>query len=139
MDTYGQGFWCGSVIKNLPAMQKMQETPQVRSLSQEDPLEEGLATHSSILALENPIERGAWHTPVHRVAQGQTRLKWLSVYPCHTWTGLISSFCAPSPTTSSPKGQPLNPHPIAKDGTSNEAEAPLWALIFLGLLAPGHA
>ena len=71
MDAYGQGFRCGSVIKNLPAMEKTQETPQVRSLSQEDPLEEEMATHSSILALENPIERGAWHTPVHRVAKSQ--------------------------------------------------------------------
>ena len=34
------------MIKNLPAMQET----QVRSLGQEDPLEEGVATHSSILA-----------------------------------------------------------------------------------------
>ena len=39
-------FPVGSVIKNLPTMQGT----QVRSLSQEDPLEEGMATHSSILA-----------------------------------------------------------------------------------------
>ena len=43
----------GSVIKNLPAMQEMQET-QVLSLSQEDPLEVGTATHSSILAWRIP-------------------------------------------------------------------------------------
>ena len=36
-------------VKNLPAMQEIQET-QVRSLGQEDPLEEEMATHSSILA-----------------------------------------------------------------------------------------
>ena len=36
-------------VKNLPAMQEMPET-WVRSLSWEDPLEEGMATHSSILA-----------------------------------------------------------------------------------------
>ena len=35
--------------KNLPAMQETQEM-QVRSLGQEDPLEEEMATHSSILA-----------------------------------------------------------------------------------------
>ena len=34
------------LAKNLPAMQEI----QVRSLGQEDPLEEGMATHSSILA-----------------------------------------------------------------------------------------
>ena len=39
----------GSVVKSLPAMQGLQEM-QVRSLGQEDPLEEGMATHSSILA-----------------------------------------------------------------------------------------
>ena len=37
------------VVKNLPAMQEMQET-QVRSLGWEDPLEEGMATHSNTLA-----------------------------------------------------------------------------------------
>ena len=36
-------------VKNLPARQEMQET-QVQSLGWEDPLEEGMATHSNILA-----------------------------------------------------------------------------------------
>ena len=49
------GFPGGSVIRNLPAMQNT----QVQSLSQEDPLEEGMATHSSVV-LENPLDRGAW-------------------------------------------------------------------------------
>ena len=40
-------------VKNTPTMQKTQEG-QVRSLGQEDPLEEGLATHSSILAWRIP-------------------------------------------------------------------------------------
>ena len=44
------GFPGGSVVKNLPAKQKM----QVRSLGQEDPLEEGTTTNSSILAWEIP-------------------------------------------------------------------------------------
>ena len=38
------------MVKNLPAMQ---ETP-VRSQSQEDPLEKGMASHSSILAWRMP-------------------------------------------------------------------------------------
>ena len=37
------------VIKNLPAVLETQES-RVRSLGWEDPLEEGVATHSSILA-----------------------------------------------------------------------------------------
>ena len=43
----------GSAVKNLPAMQDSQET-QVQSLGQKDPLEEGTATHSSILAWRIP-------------------------------------------------------------------------------------
>ena len=38
------------MVKNLPAVQET----QVQSLSGEDPLEEGTATHSSILAWESP-------------------------------------------------------------------------------------
>ena len=41
------------VVKNLPAMQENQKT-QVPSLGGEDPLEEGMATHSSILAWRIP-------------------------------------------------------------------------------------
>ena len=37
------------MVKNLSAIQEMQET-WVQSLGQKDPLEEGMATHSSILA-----------------------------------------------------------------------------------------
>ena len=37
----------------------MQET-QVQSLGWEDPLEEGMATHSSILAWRIRMDRGAW-------------------------------------------------------------------------------
>ena len=37
------------MVKNLPVKRETQETP-VRSLSQEDPMEEGIAIHSSILA-----------------------------------------------------------------------------------------
>ena len=44
-----EGFSGGSEVKNLPAMQETQETC-VQSLGQEDPLEEGMAAHSSIHA-----------------------------------------------------------------------------------------
>ena len=40
-------------MKNLPSMQEPQET-KVQSLGQEDPLEEKMATHSSILARRIP-------------------------------------------------------------------------------------
>ena len=41
-----EGFPGGSAVKNLPAMQEM----QVQSLGEEDPLENEMATHFSILA-----------------------------------------------------------------------------------------
>ena len=47
------GFLSGSAVKNPPAMQEVQEMG-VRSLSQEDTLEEGMATYSSILAWRIP-------------------------------------------------------------------------------------
>ena len=43
----------GSVVKNPPAVQEMQET-QIQSLGREDPLESEMATHSSILAWKIP-------------------------------------------------------------------------------------
>ena len=66
-------------VKNLPTMQETQEM-RVQSLGQEDPLEEGLATHSSILAWEIPMERGAWWVSVHRIAQSWTQLKQFSMH-----------------------------------------------------------
>ena len=59
-------------VKNPPAMQETQET-WVRSLGREDPLEKEVATHSSIPAWI-PMDRGAWRTTVHGVAESQTRL-----------------------------------------------------------------
>ena len=48
---------------------------QAQSLGQEDPLEEGMATHSSILAWRIPMDRGAWQATLHGVTKNQTRLK----------------------------------------------------------------
>ena len=49
------------MVKNQPAMQET----WVRTLDWEDPLEEGMATHSSILAWRVPMNRGAWRDTVH--------------------------------------------------------------------------
>ena len=56
------------MVKNPPVMQELQET-WVRSLGQEDCLEEGMATHSSILAWRIPMDGGAWRAIVHGVAE----------------------------------------------------------------------
>ena len=53
------------MVKNPPAVQET----WIRSLVWEDPLEEGMATHSSILAWRIPVDRGAWQATVHRIAE----------------------------------------------------------------------
>ena len=59
-------FSGGSAVTNPPTMQETQEM-RVRSLGQEDPLEEGTATHSSILACRNPWrEEPGGHSPWDR-------------------------------------------------------------------------
>ena len=44
----------------------------VQSLGQEDPLEEGMATHSSVLAWRISMDRGAWRATVNGVSKSQT-------------------------------------------------------------------
>ena len=63
-------FLVAQMVKNLPAMLET----WVRSLGWEDPLEEGMAAHSTILAWRIPMDRGAWWATVRGVAESQTRL-----------------------------------------------------------------
>ena len=67
------GFPHGTMVKNLPATAG-DEDPQLQSLGQKDPLEEGMETHSSILAWKNSMGRGAWQATVHGVANSGTQL-----------------------------------------------------------------
>ena len=70
------GFPGGSAVKNLPAMQELQES-WVWSLGREDPLEEGMATHSSILPWRIP-----WTEELGRLqSRGSQRLR-------HDWNNL---------------------------------------------------
>ena len=56
------------LVKNLPTMRET----WVQSLGQEDPLQEGTAAHSSILAWIIPMDRGDWQATVHRVTKSHT-------------------------------------------------------------------
>ena len=56
------------MVKNLPAVQET----WVRSLGWEDPLKEGLATHSNILAWRIPMDRGTRRATVHGVVKSLT-------------------------------------------------------------------
>ena len=58
------------MVKNLYAKQET----WVRSLGLEDPLEEGMATHSSILTWRIPMDRRVWQATVHGVTKSWTRL-----------------------------------------------------------------
>ena len=58
------------MVKNLSAMWEA----WIRSLGQEDPPEKEMANHSSILAWEKPMDRGAWWATVHSFAKGRTQL-----------------------------------------------------------------
>ena len=62
------GFPSGPMVKNPLAKQET----QVCSLGREDPPEEGMAIHSSILAWEIPVDSGTWRVTVHGVEKSQT-------------------------------------------------------------------
>jgi len=46
--------------------------PGLDPWSREDPLEAGMATHSSVLAWRIPVDRGAWQAAVHGVTELDT-------------------------------------------------------------------
>ena len=66
-----QDSWASLVaqmVKNLPAVWET----WVRSLGGEDPLEQGMATHSSTLAWRILMDRGVWRATVHRCSKSRT-------------------------------------------------------------------
>ena len=64
----GRASLVAQMVKNPPAMRET----WVRSLGREDPLKEGMATHSSILAWRIPTDRGGWQATVHGVTKSCT-------------------------------------------------------------------
>ena len=56
------------MVKNQPSVWET----WVQSLAWEDSLEEGMATHSSILAWRIPMERRVWRAIAHRVTKSRT-------------------------------------------------------------------
>ena len=66
--SYYWASWMALVVKNLPA-----NAGDIRDMGSipgsGNPLEEGMATHSSILAWRIPMNRGAWRAPVHGVSE----------------------------------------------------------------------
>ena len=62
---YSWASLVGQLVKNPPPMRET----WVQSLGWEDPLEEGMATHSSIVAWRIPMDRGAWWAPARGIAE----------------------------------------------------------------------
>ena len=108
--------WWLSGKKNLPPMQELREMC-VQSLGWEDPLEEGIATHSSILAWRIPwteepgglqsmgLQRGrrTWsdlaRTYVYTRHTGRRYMKWLDGY---SWKSSRVQVLAPPETSCKP-------------------------------------
>ena len=87
----GNHFPGGSAVKNLRVNARDMGVP---SLGLEDPLEEEMATHSSVLAWENPMDRGAWWATVHGVRKNQTQLSdltWITFRICTSLTDTVTN------------------------------------------------
>ena len=67
---YSWASLVAQTVKNPPAVRDT----WVGSLGWEDPLEEGMATHSRILAWTIPVDREAWRATVHGVEKSRRRL-----------------------------------------------------------------
>ena len=67
---YSWASLLAQTVKNLPVMQDT----WVQSLGWEDPLEEGMAIQSRILAWRIPMDRRDWQATVHGVTRSQTQL-----------------------------------------------------------------
>ena len=65
---YSWASMVAQMVKNPPAMRET----GVRSLDWEDPLEESMATHCSILAWRIPMNKGAGQAIVHGITKSQT-------------------------------------------------------------------
>ena len=91
--SYWLGFLGGSEVKTLPVMQET----WIRSLGQEDPLEEGMATHSSILAWRILwTEEPGGLQSIHRVSKSWTWLKWFSIHACMSYWSASQNTMEPS-------------------------------------------
>ena len=68
-----QYSWSSLVVQTVKNPPVMWET-RVQTAGWEDPLEEGIATHSRILGWRIHMDRGAWWTRVHGVVKDETQL-----------------------------------------------------------------
>ena len=65
---YSWASLVAQMVRNPPTVQEN----WVQSLGWEDPLEQGMATHSTILAWRIPMDRGVWQATVHGVTNSRS-------------------------------------------------------------------
>ena len=69
-----QYSWASLVTQTVKTLSEMQET-WVQFLGWENPLEESMTTHTSILAWRIPTDKGSWQATIHGVANSLTQLR----------------------------------------------------------------
>ena len=117
-------------------MQEAYET-HVRSLSREDPLEEGMATHSSILAWRIPMDRGAGRLQsmrLHRVGHDCSDLAHSTVLFLLYFFFSFASSSPPSSADIQNPWQGIQPSPREGQGVS-----PTFHLISWGGCPPSKS
>ena len=95
--------WVAQTVKNLPIMWET----WIPSLGRKDPLEEGMAIHSSILAWRIPWTEEPWQATVHEAAKCQTRLSKSFAATAAAAKSLQSCPTLCDPIDSSPPGSPV--------------------------------
>ena len=95
-----------------------------------------MVTHSSILAFENPVERGAWWAPVHGVTQSGTWLKRFGMYALEKEVATHSNILAwRIPETEEPGGLLyMGSHRVGHDW-SNLAAATIFHCVYVPQLS----
>ena len=117
---HGRSNNCTLAALSLPpAMQEI----QVPSLGGEDPLEEGMVTHFSILAWAIPWRRGTWWTTVHGVAR--VRHNWNGLARTHTHTHTHTGGFMLIPTLI-PVCHQGNLHLLVSDSAGSQIRAFFW-------------
>ena len=111
----------GSVVRNLPAIQET----QVPSLGREDPLEEEMATHSSILAWRIPWTEGTWKTTVHRVVKGSNTTEGLTLL---LWASQVALTHLPVKETCEKQVRSLGQEDPLEEGMATHSRILAWRI-----------
>ena len=125
---YSWALLVAQTVKNLPAMRET----WVQSLGWENPLEEDIATHSSILAWRIPMDRGAWQATVPKGLKEVDMTERLSTAHAHTPPFRVHShaggeICCSATRPMAPHGHSCSLHLLQ---WSHPLQCPLWGTLY---------